>query len=88
MNKKPTFHELKYVRGHYARAYWPIEGGTEICVKNDSKFKMPNGSEIQVKSIFEGKSFPMINYSINGTDKIESTPLHWFVDNIAKKTKK
>lgn len=83
MNKKPTFHELKYVRGHYAKVYWPVQGGTDVCVKNDSEFEMPNGSRIKVKSIFEGKMYPMINYTINDVDKIESTTLSWFVNNIA-----
>ena len=81
--KVPVYHQLKYQPGHYAKVYWPTHKGKNVCICNSSVYARPNGSTIQVISIFEGKMFPIVNYQINDNDQVVSAPLHWFANNIA-----
>lgn len=78
----PVYHALKFHPRSYAKVYWPTKQGC-VCIANDSNYVRPNGSQIQVTSIFEGKLYPMINYTIDGSDKTYATSLHWFANNIA-----
>jgi hypothetical protein len=85
----PVFHELKFHPGHYAKVYWPIRKAfgasidKVVCITNSSIFTRPNGTKIEVVSLFEGRSFPMINYKIEGDENIHATSMHWFAYNIA-----
>ena len=87
---EPVFHKLKSDSRSYAKVYWPIRkefGSTTensyVCITNNSEYIRPNGSKIQVKSIFEGKFYPMVNYTIDGSDRVCATSLNWFAYNIA-----
>lgn len=88
--EKPIFHKLEFHASSYDKVYWPIrkEYGSKtertfVCITNASEYTRPNGSIIKVKSIFEGRLYPMINYTIDNSDKVCATSLHWFAYNIA-----
>lgn len=81
----PVYHELKFCPGSYERVYWPAptQKSGRICIKKDSRYIRPNGTIIQLTALFEGTLYPMANYKIGDQDKIYSTPLYWFAENIA-----
>jgi hypothetical protein len=88
--EKPVFHALKFHTGSYAKVYWPLhkkQGSTSdrtyVAITNNSEYTRPNGSIIQVKSIFEGKLYPMVSYTIDNGKQVCSTSLAWFAYNIA-----
>ncbi len=84
----PVYHELKHHFGHYERVYWPLRkayGYSEdktVCVRKGAIVTRPNGTKIEILSIFQGKMYPMVNYKIEGQEKPCSTSLHWFAYNI------
>lgn len=88
--KKPVFHELQFHPGSYAKVYWPIhkkhESSTDrayVSITNNSEYTRPNGTKIRVVSLFKGKMYPMINYTIGDSEKICVTSISWFANNIA-----
>ena len=50
----------------------------EYSIKPGDRFNSPNGNLIKITNVFEGRSFPMVNYQIGERNEILSASLYWF----------